>query len=132
MAVSEIEKEYAEVLEKSRLKGELDEGKGGANRRVHPRIKVQSTQLSIDTVPEFFVADISLSGLAVITNHPLAPGESVHISLGEAMSVDAEVVNCQMEEPPSEMLDAQFRVQCKFSEQYKGMELLVRVKRMEN
>lgn len=131
MTDSAIEKEYAEVLEQSRLQGDLDEGPGD-DRRGHPRIKVHSAELSIDTVPEFFVADMSLSGLAVVSNHPLAPGEKVNISLGGAMSVNAEVVNCQMEEPPSEMLDAQFRIQCKFSEEYQGMELLVRVKRLEN
>jgi hypothetical protein len=125
MRKKEIEQEYEKILEEGRASGELADATAGTERRTHPRLKVHSADLWVSTIPEFSMVDMSLSGMAFLSNHPLAPGECINISLGKVMSVDVEVVNCRLEESATDYLDAQFRIQCKFSGEYEGMELLV-------
>ncbi len=128
MQKREIEQEYNRIIEEGRASGEIaDEAVSG--RRSHPRMKVSGADLWIGTIPEFSMLDMSLSGMAFLSNHPLAAGEEINVSLGKAISVNVIVVNCQLEESATDFLDAQFRIQCRFGEEYEGMELLVQTRK---
>ena len=124
-----VREEYARVLEEHQeeitASGQLE----GTDHRLHPRFKVDTADLWLSTVPEFAVADLSASGIAVLSNHPMEAGTLLNLSLGKSRSVNAEVVDCIMEYPPDEYTDGQFRIQCRFLEDLKGMELLVTVLR---
>ena len=120
--------QYEKILEQSRLAGEIIGEPDGRERRTHPRMKAKSEDLRISSIPEFSIIDMSLSGMAVLSNHPLGEGEMIEINLGDTLKADAVVVGCRMEESTSEFLDSHFRIQCKFNEDYKGMELLVKIK----
>ncbi len=124
--------QYEKILEQSRLAGEIIGEPDGRERRTHPRLKAVSDDLWINSIQEFSIIDMSLSGIAVLSNHPLREGEMIEVSLGDTLKADAMVVGCLMEESASECLDAQFRIQCKFLEDYKGMELLVKIKSKPN
>ena len=128
MQIAELEREYEQILERSRENGEIHGAQGGSEKRRHPRLSVDSQDMWISTVPEFSVIDMSMSGMAFHSNHPLEAGEVIHIALGAMLSVDATVRSCKLEEAPSEYLDAQFRIQCEFLQDYSGMELLVSLK----
>ncbi|MEE8436608.1 MAG: PilZ domain-containing protein [bacterium] len=122
-----VREAYERVLEEHQ--GEIA-GSGqlaGSEQRQHPRFKVDSPDLWLSTVPEFAVADLSASGIAVISNHPVEAGTLLNLSLGKSLSLDTEVVACTMEYAPDEYTDGQFRIQCRFLEDVKGMELLVTV-----
>jgi hypothetical protein len=126
MATAKLEREYQAILEQRRRKGEIEDEDKGADRRVHPRLKVNSMDLWLNAEAQLSVIDMSASGISFISNHPLKPGESINIALGKVLNVDAKVLACHLEESATEFLDAQFRIQCKFGEEASGMELLVR------
>ena len=132
MDFGELENQYEEILESSRLRGEILESKGSADKRRHPRLRVDTGDLFISTVPEFSVLDMSLSGMAFLSNHPLGEGEVIHIALGDMLSIDAQILNCRLEEAPSEFLDAQFRINCEFVHDARAMELIVNLKGKPN
>jgi hypothetical protein len=131
MMSSELHEEYARILEESRRRGDLVAQSGASERRTHPRLSVKAADLWISSVPEFSVVDLSASGVALMANYPLKPGEVVTMSLGSAISIEAEVVHCQLVESPTDYSDAVFRIQCRFPEEVKGMQLVVQVKQHE-
>lgn len=122
-----IREEYEKALLENRDKILNLESFTGKEKRAHPRVWVSTEDLWISTIPEFSLVDLSASGISIRSNHPLKPGEMIHVSLGESFSVDTEVVNCVMEIPPDEYIDGQFRIQCRFLEDLPGMELFVRM-----
>lgn len=126
-----LQDEYARIVEESRQRGEVLSDESAKDRRTHPRLAVKSADLWISSVPEFSMVDMSASGVALMANYPLQPGEVVTLSLGSALTLEAEVVNCQLVESPTDYTDAVFRIQCRFAEEVRGMELLVEVKRRE-
>ena len=122
-----VKEEYQRVLEDHQDEIVASGRLGGTDQRQHPRFKVVSDDLWLSTVPEFAVADLSASGIAVLSNHPVKAGTLLNLSLGTSLSLDTEVVACTMEFSPDEFTDGQFRIQCRFLEDLKGMELLVTV-----
>jgi hypothetical protein len=129
--MSDLHEEYARILEESRRRGDVVSSGAESDRRIHPRLAVQSTDLWISSVPEFSLVDLSASGVALMANYPLQPDETITISLGTVLSIEASVVNCQLVESPTDYSDAVFRIQCRFTQELQGMELVVQVKRRE-
>jgi hypothetical protein len=127
----DVHEEYARILEESRRRGDVVSEHAGQERRIHPRLAVTSADIWISSVPEFTMVDLSISGLALMANYPLKPGEQITISMGTALSIEAEVVKCQLVESPTDYSDAVFRIQCRFAEELKGMELVVQIKKRE-
>jgi hypothetical protein len=99
---------------------------GTSDQRIHPRFKVEPKDLAISNIAEFELVDMSASGIAIRSNAPMKPGELLHVSLGSAIAVDTEVIACKMEVAPDEYTDGEFRIQCRFVEDLRGMELLVK------
>ena len=126
-----LHQEYARILAESRKRGDVVPEQAGAERRSHPRLAVKSADVWISSVPEFSMVDLSVSGIALMANYPLPPGERLTVSLGTALSIEAEVVHCQLVESPTDYSDAVFRIQCRFAQEAEGMELVVQVKRRE-
>ena len=131
MMSTNLHEEYARILEESRKRGEVVSEQSDQERRVHPRLSVTSADIWISSVPEFSMVDLSASGVALMANYPLTPGEQITVSLGNSLSIEAEVVHCQLVESPTAYSDAVFRIQCRFAEELKGMELVVKVKQHE-
>ena len=128
MGFSDLERQYEELLASSRKRGEVSSTAESHEKRRHPRMSVNADDLFISTIPEFTVLDMSLSGMAFLSNHPLSQGEIIQISLGSMLSADAQILTCRLEEAPTEFLDAQFRINCEFVQDARGMELLVTLK----
>jgi PilZ domain len=127
----DLHQEYAKILEEGRRRGDLLAEQEGKERRTHPRLAVKAADLWISSVPEYSLVDLSVSGLAIMANYPLDPGQVITMTLGTAMTLEAEVINCQLVESPTDYSDAVFRIQCRFEEELQGMELVVQVKKRE-
>ena len=125
MPETTIEEEYQKILEQKGVVSAAGDGPG-SERRVHPRLTVESPDLWISTVPEFELLDMSATGMAIRSNHPMKVDEMFHVSLGQNLSVDTIVVGCQMVHSADEYTDGEFRIQARFVENLKGMELLVK------
>ena len=118
--------EYQKMLAEHQDKIKPSAPGGVPEKRSHPRLKVTSRDLWINTVPEFSLVDMSASGLAVRSNSPLVEGELIQISLGSSFSVEAEVVSSRMLISPDAYTDGEFLIQCRFLEDLQGMKLLVK------
>lgn len=122
----DVREEYQRILQERRDLMEGGGQAGSSDQRTHPRFKVEPKDLAISNIAEFEMVDMSASGIAIRSNAPMKPGELLHVSLGSAVSVDTEVVACRMESAPDEYTDGEFRIQCRFVEDLRGMELLVK------
>ena len=131
METVELAEEYSQLLEQSRRKGETGDRPQGAERRQLPRLKVNSTELWIDAVVEFSVIDMSPSGVALICNFPVMPGEMLKFSLGPVSMAEAEIIDCTIVESATDHLDGMFHVRCKFTSKIDGTRLLVKTKQLE-
>jgi len=129
MKTPTLEAEYEQLVKENLAAAPAPTG--GAERREHPRLKVDPTQFTIPSAPQMSVLDVSLSAIALHSNHPFAPGEEVRITLANGFSVEARVRSCELEEtgPGADLLDTPFRVVCQFHELHEGMELIVTAKR---
>ena len=123
-----MEKGYEEILRNARETGEIGDSPDG-DRRNYPRLKIRAPEVRINGDEEASGIDLSRSGIAFEANYPLAVGEQIHLSLGTAISINGEVVACTLVGAPGENDEAGFRIQCKFGDEYRGMEMVVETRR---
>ncbi len=97
MADTELHQDYERVLDEGRESGELQDLSEEADRRRHPRIRVNPNDLPVEIDPWVFAIDISISGMAFYSDDPVPPGEMVTIKLGDDLQADAKVVRVQEE-----------------------------------
>ncbi|MEE8434872.1 MAG: PilZ domain-containing protein, partial [bacterium] len=103
----------------------------GAERRKATRLDANTTELTIRTESKVHAIDISVAGLAFYSRFPVQVGQQLQITLSNMFTVDAEVVNCNMEDQDPNFLDLLYKVQCKFPEEEQGKYLLVAIKELE-
>lgn len=133
MSDEQLEQEYQRILAEEREKGTVEEGSPGAERRRHPRLKVNPGDLPVEIDPWVFAIDISISGMAFYSEEAVSAGEIVNISLGDTDSVvEARVLDSDLEESDIPYQPSRYRLHCEFADEEKGMEFLVKIKEMEN
>ncbi|MCH8076641.1 MAG: PilZ domain-containing protein [SAR324 cluster bacterium] len=103
----------------------------GAERRKATRLDANTTELTIRTDTKVHAIDISVAGLAFYSKFPVQIGQQLQITLSAMFTVDAEVVNCNLEEQDPNFMDLLYKVQCKFPEEEQGKYLLVAIKELE-
>lgn len=103
----------------------------GAERRTATRLDVNTTELTVRTSESVNAIDISVAGLAFFSKLPVQVGQQLQITLGTMFTVDAEVVNCILENQDPNFMDLNYKVQCKFPEEEQGKYLLVAIKELE-
>ena len=123
--------EYNQLLNSARKTGEFKELKSGAERRNHPRFPLKMESVWMKMASPFTVADISLSGISLLSNKPFLPGSTLQLQLVKAFQVESVVVGCDMEEADSDLLDMQYRVRCRFSDLMDTKQILVMIKEMD-
>lgn len=129
MTTSDIRSEYEQILSEYREELAVTNQRTGNEHRQHPRLNVQSADLWISNAPEFALVDMSATGMAIRSSTPMLPGEIIHISLGDSLTIDAEVIASRMDRAPDDYTAGEFRIQCRFLEALGGLELLVRTVR---
>lgn len=126
MPENEFWKEYQKILEEHREAQRGAVHRDAFENRSHPRLVVPPKSLWSEAIPEAVVENLSASGIAIRANQPRGMGELIHVSLGSTLSVEAEVVGCRMLQSPDEFTDGEFMIQCRFLEDLKGIELMVK------
>lgn len=129
MSEKEIGDEYAQFVLESRKRGEISTPPEGVERRGFARVIVDSSDLWTDSVVHITVVDVSPTGVALASNHPIEIGKKLNISYDSGKPVTSEVVACEIDESPTEFLDPQYRVHCKFSSAKDGMRLVLETKK---
>ena len=125
MAEQNLDDEYAQIVLTRRNRGEISEPPQGKERRSFPRLIVDTPDIWIDSVAQITVVDVSPSGAALMCNHPIELGTDLQIMSKQGKPVQVKVVACEIDESPTEFLDAQYRVHCKFQSPNAGMALVV-------
>ncbi|HKI97566.1 MAG TPA: PilZ domain-containing protein [bacterium] len=127
----DVQREYAALLANLRGYDRLAGTGEAAERRECPRFHVQTDDLWINEVPEFAVLDMSATGIAISSTYPLHSGDRVDVGLGSDVEAQAEVVGCRLVDSPTLYYPAEFRINCRFTDRQRGMEVLVRAKHGE-
>ena len=130
MANEGLSDEFSNLLEISRKRGNISKLQHGQERRAFPRLQITSNDIWIDSVAQFSLVDMSPSGVALNCNHPVKVGKVLKFSLGPLSGAGARVLACKLEESPTEHLDAQYLVRCRFLKVKEGMKLVVMVKQL--
>ncbi|MDH4248450.1 MAG: PilZ domain-containing protein [Deltaproteobacteria bacterium] len=99
-------------------------------RRYSPRLKVDTTELSISVTLAVSTINVSADGISFYSLHAFQIGQVFNIHLGKVFSLQAEVVACEVEEIDPELLEMRYRVHCRYTEPEGGVELLVLLKDM--
>lgn len=135
MADQDVDKLYEEHIDQGtpKRKGKRKPKKrgDGMERRQAPRVEARTTELTVRAELQVSAIDISTSGMAFFSSFPVQIGQQLQITIGTMFTVDAEVVNCTMEDQTNEFMDLQYKVQCRFPEEEQGKYLLVAIKEME-
>lgn len=131
MADTDLHQDYERILEEGRESGDLQDQSEEADRRRHPRIRVNPNDLPVDIDPWVFAIDISISGMAFYSDDPVPPGKMVTITFTDDLHAEAKVVNVQEEPPLGPDQPTRYRLQCEFADEEEGKQLLVRIKEME-
>ncbi|MDH5752044.1 MAG: PilZ domain-containing protein [Deltaproteobacteria bacterium] len=123
--------QYEELLRREAASGGLAPLPGGDERRAHPRLAVKARTVSLRTEERLELADISLSGMALLSGAAYRPGQTVSVSLEKDMVVEAEVVDCG-EEPGTADQGPSYRVRLRFINEIKPREILLIMQEMKD
>lgn len=129
---SQWQQDYDELLQEAKTRGHLKRVATGDERRRQPRFQLRSQQVFIKVEPRFDVVDVSVSGMALLSDFPFQVGQSLNITLGKAFSVEASVVECPLELLDEDLLETKYHVHCRFADESVGMQFLVMMKQMDD
>lgn len=124
--------DYEDLLREGLARGEVELRSDSDEKRDQPRFRLKSQHVFIKVEPRFDVVDVSISGISVYSDFPFKIGQTVNITLGKAMSVEATVVECPLELANPDLLETKYRVRCQFEDETVGMQFLVMMKQMDD
>lgn len=130
--VSQWQQDYEALLREARARGDLERFGNGCDQRGQPRFRLRSQQVFIKVEPRFDVMDVSVSGMAVLSDFPFRVGQTVTITLGKAFSVEATVMDCPLVLLNEDLLETKYQVRCRFADEAVGMQFLVMMKEMDD
>lgn len=129
---SQWQQEYDALLHDAQARGDLQPFAGGSERRVQPRFRLRSQHVFIKVEPRFDVADVSVSGMGLLSDFPFRIGQTLNITLGKAFSVEAVVMDCRLVLFNEDLLETKYQVRCQFADESVGMQFLVMMKQMDD
>lgn len=119
---------YEELLRQEGAEKDGGEPSGEDERRVQPRFRIKSGYVWIKIQPKFFVVDVSVSGIALLSDYPFEIGEELSITLGKALNIVSVVKECVLMQSDEALLENKYLVRCAFENEAQGMEFLVMIK----
>ena len=123
--------QFSNLLEMSRQRGLVLKLPYGQERRAFPRLKINSSDIWIESVAQFSLGDMSPSGVALNCGHPLEAGRVLRFSLGPLRGADAQVLACVLIDSPNEHLDGHYRVTCRFLKSREAMDMIVKAQQLD-
>ena len=81
--------------------------------------------------PDFNLVDISATGLAFLSERPFPVGERLAIIVRGVVTFQVRVLNCPMVEVDANLMELRYRVQCAFSNEMDGKQLVLLLKEYE-
>ena len=131
MAVTALDQEYDLLVKEGIAKGEIQVRVDEPDLRGAPRFQMHQRHLSVRVEPQLSVVDLSALGIALLSEYPFDCGETLHLVLQNTLVVQAQVMGCELVETDPMILEARYRVQCRFLDATHGKQLLVLMKELE-
>ena len=100
-------------------------------RRETPRFKLTSGKIWIKVETPFEIIDLSKDGASFFSHIPFQPGQIIFLALDKAFQIEAEIINCNLEEMDDLLMELRYRVSCQFTSKEHGMQLVVMFKEMD-
>lgn len=119
---------YEELLRQEKEEKDGGESSGEDERRKQPRFRIKSGYVWIKIQPRFFVVDVSVSGISLLSDYPFEIGEELSITLGKALNIVSVVNECVLVRSDEAFLENKYLVRCAFENEAQGMEFLVMIK----
>ncbi len=119
---------YEEILREEKEEKDGGEPSGGDERRKQPRFRIKSGYVWIKIQPRFFVVDVSVSGISLLSDYPFEIGEELSMTLGKALNILSMVKECVLVQSDEALLENKYLVRCAFENEAQGMEFLVMIK----
>lgn len=111
---SHWEQARSRLYRRARRSGRLDLHSAEAERRAHPRFRTLRTTVFARSQGESYdVANISEGGLAFRSTHSYNVGERVALGLEQYITVEVEVVGCEMVEKDAAHMEYEYLVRCR-------------------
>ena len=117
MTMEDQEERYQALLKEAEGTGNLEFGGVDLGKRSHPRFKIEDTEMEVDIRLKVSVINISLSGVCFFSNLCFALGQKFDFKVGSVFSIQAEVVQCEMVETDTGLMEVQYQILCEFIEQ---------------
>jgi hypothetical protein len=121
---------YELLIEQCRARGEIDGADRPNDQRSHPRVRFDAAPMTISGGAYVDVVDMSISGVAFLTEYAYAPGERLVLAPDGVLSAPAEVVSCRSAHDVDEVSEPLFRVSCRFLDSNDGIGLLLLTKEL--
>ena len=118
-------KEYAHLLQRAIVEGEVQILPDEEERRGDPRFKISGESFrSVDSIQRDII-DMSKTGFAFYSERNYQIGEEIPLTMHDAFEARANVVGCEMVETDSAFLEVKCRVRCEFISPEHGMIILL-------
>lgn len=131
MTDQKLEQAYAQQVEQSRLRGEVEADRDTDERRREARVQPDAAQLMVGDDPWVYLINVSRAGLAFFTDVPRTPGNVVQVRLEGGPEVRAKVVQCDAEVADPAALAGQFRISAEFIDPEAGMQFFLALRDLE-
>lgn len=118
----EYEKRVAEDQKEGRLEILNEE-----DRRKHPRLGLEEDRrvwLHADSKP-VPIDNISAQGIAFLSTSRVFPGDKVLLSVAKSLSIEAIVLDCEMEAVDSIFMEYQYRIRSRYADEENGYKIYV-------
>ena len=120
------ELEYARRIEQDVMDGMVEMPKPD-DRRKDPRLQLRRGKniwIHTDRVP-VPILNISKSGVAFFSEQQYFPGDHLHLSVANTLTIKARVLECEMEETDAIFMEYRYHVRAKFDEGENGCKIYV-------
>lgn len=117
------QREYARLLHSRRVQGA--DARATEERRGQPRFALRSGYVTVQVQPCFRVSDLSISGIAFLSEMPFPPGSELALVLEKTFAIPATVMSCDLVESDPLLMEVRYHVGCRFHDEQEGMQFLV-------
>lgn len=131
MTDRKLEEAYQQQVERSRLRGEVEDGRDAHERRNEARVQPDGAQVTVGDNPWVYLINVSRAGLAFFTDVAHTPGSRVQVLLDGGPEVGAKVVQCDAELADPAALAGQFRISAEFVDPDAGIQFFLALRDLE-
>lgn len=131
MADKELERQYEQLVEQSKLRGEAEPDRAALERRHEVRIQPDAASVIVGDDPWVYPINVSRAGVAFHSDVAHSPGTELTVRLEGGPGIEAVVVACVPETGEPAAVAGAFRISCAFKDPEAGLRFFLALKSLE-